>query len=180
MPSLNSEPATSSGNANENRYIRASYSLYDVTDGGMELVERTTLDHPFFFISGLGIMLQDFEDQLTPLKAGDNFDFTLTPAEAYGDHQPELVQTLDKEMFTVDGKFDYMRVKPGNTVPLLTEDGQRVEAQVTAVGPDTVTIDLNHPLAGRDLRFFGTVAVNRPATNVEISDFLASTDDTEE
>jgi FKBP-type peptidyl-prolyl cis-trans isomerase SlyD len=48
----------------ENKFIKASYQLYDVTDGGRELLEQTSDEAPFPFISGMGILLESFENQV--------------------------------------------------------------------------------------------------------------------
>ena len=66
--------------------------------------------------------------------------------------------------FEIDGKFDSERIKEGNIVPLMTGDGQRVNASVVEIKPDVVVVDLNHPLAGADLIFEGEILESRPAT----------------
>ena len=77
-----------------------------------------------------------------------------------------------KNIFEIDGKFDSERIKEGNIVPLMTGDGQRVNASVVEIKPDVVVVDLNHPLAGADLIFEGEVIESRPATNEEIQELV--------
>ena len=79
---------------------------------------------------------------------------------------------LPKNIFEVDGKFDSDHIKEGNIVPLMTGDGQRVNASVVEIKPDVVVVDLNHPLAGADLIFEGEVIESRPATNEEIQELV--------
>lgn len=155
-----------------NKYINASYQLYDVTDGQRELLEETTEAQPFSFISGLGILLDAFERQVVDLEAGREFDFVLTPAQAYGEYVDENVFDMDKEMFSVDGSFDEQNVYQDAVIPMQDENGKRFTARVLSVTDSKVTIDLNHPLAGKTLNFTGKINENRDATNEELSRFV--------
>lgn len=157
-------------NQETNKMIAASYQLYDVTDGGSTLVEATTAGKPFRFISGFGITLDAFEKALTGLAPGDAFDFTITPDEAYGDYVEERVVDLDKQMFYVDGHFDNKHLYKDAVVPLQNEDGNHFLGHVLDITDDTVRIDLNHPLAGKTLRFKGTVESSREATQDDIQE----------
>ncbi len=69
----------------ENKYITVAYKLYAVTDGEKELREEAPASHPFQFISGIGYTLERFEKEILALKKGDNFNFTIPCAEAYGE-----------------------------------------------------------------------------------------------
>ena len=67
---------------NKNKFIVVSYALYDVTkgDNGEEmLIERTTDERPFIFISGMGVTLPAFEEKVVDLAKGEEFDFQLDP-----------------------------------------------------------------------------------------------------
>lgn len=154
-----------------NKLINVAYRLYDVTDGGSRLVEETSADKPFVFLSGFGITLEDFEKAVADLNEGDEFDFTLTPAQAYGEYMQEHVLDLDRQMFVVDGKFDDEHIFVDSVVPLQNEDGNRFMGRVVAISDGTVKMDLNHPLAGKTLNFKGHIIDNREATNQEIEQF---------
>ena len=78
----------------KNRYIATTYELFSVVDGKKKLEEQTEKDRPFQFISGFGISLDAFENQLMALESGADYDFTLQPAEAFGDYDPEGVHKL--------------------------------------------------------------------------------------
>ena len=152
----------------ENKYITVAYKLYAIEDGEKDFTEEATAEHPFQFISGLGLTLESFEDQVKDLKAGDKFDFTIACADAYGDFDEEHVIDLPKQIFEVDGKFDSERIVAGNVVPLMTSEGQRINGTVQEIKADVVVMDMNHPLAGCDLNFVGEVIESRPATNEEL------------
>ncbi|ERI80942.1 peptidyl-prolyl cis-trans isomerase, FKBP-type [Bacteroides pyogenes F0041] len=156
----------------ENKYITVAYRLYTMEDGEKELFEEAKADHPFQFISGLGTTLEDFENQITVLSKGDKFNFTIPADKAYGEYDEQHVIELPKHIFEVDGAFDKERVKEGNIVPLMTGDGQQVNANVVEIKEDVVVVDLNHPLAGASLIFEGEVIENRPATNEEIQELV--------
>ena len=156
----------------ENKYITVAYKLYTMEDGEKELFEEAKAEHPFQFISGLGTTLEDFENQITALSKGDKFDFTIPADKAYGQYDEQHVIDLPKNIFEIDGKFDSERIKEGNIVPLMTGDGQRVNASVVEIKPDIVVVDLNHPLAGADLIFEGEILESRPATNEEIQELV--------
>lgn len=156
----------------ENKYITVAYKLYTVEDGEKEFTEEAPAAHPFQFISGLGMTLEAFESQLNTLNQGDKFDFTLTPEEAYGDYNEEHVIDLPKEIFLIDGKFDNEHVVEGAVVPLMTNDGQRINGSVVEVKEDVVVMDMNHPLAGCSLNFVGEVITSREATSSEITEAI--------
>ncbi|MBR6433111.1 MAG: FKBP-type peptidyl-prolyl cis-trans isomerase [Bacteroides sp.] len=154
----------------ENKYITVAYKLYAVENGEKDFTEEASAEHPFRFISGLGMTLEAFETQIKDLKVGDKFDFTIAASEAYGDYDDDHVIELPKEVFFIEGKFDDERVTKGAVLPLMTSDGQRVNGSVVEVKDDVVVMDMNHPLAGCDLNFAGEVVMSRPATNDEIAE----------
>ena len=154
----------------ENKYITVAYKLYTMEDGEKELFEETNAAHPFQFISGLGTTLEAFEEQITPLAKGDKFDFTIPADQAYGEYDENHVIELPKNIFEIDGRFDSERVQEGSIVPLMTSEGQQVNATVMDIQAEVVIVDLNHPLAGAALVFEGEVVESRPATNEEIQE----------
>lgn len=154
----------------ENKYITVAYKLYSIEDGEKDFTEEATVEQPFQFISGLGLTLDAFENQVKGLQKGDEFDFTIDCAEAYGDYDDEHIVDLPKNIFEIEGEFDSERIVVGNVVPLMTSDGQRINGTVTEVREDVVVMDMNHPLAGCDLNFVGEIVENRPATNEELQE----------
>ena len=154
----------------ENKYITLAYKLYSIENGEKEFTEEAPAEHPFQFISGLGLTLEAFESQVKDLKKGDKFDFTIKAEEAYGEYDEEHDIDLPKNIFEIEGKFDSERVVEGAVIPLMTSEGQRINGSVVEVKDDVVVMDMNHPLAGCDLNFVGEVTENRPATNDELAE----------
>ena len=152
-----------------NKYVTVAYELYTDNDKGIhELVEKAPIEHPFQFISGLGIALDSFENKILALTEGEAFDFVLKVDEAYGPYEQDHVIELPKETFAINGRFDKDMVYPGAVLPLINADGMRFQGLVLELKDNTVIIDLNHPLAGKDLHFKGQVVTMRDATNEEI------------
>lgn len=158
--------------SNLNKYIAVAYKLYTVKNGEEKLVEEAPEDKPFQFISGYGITLDAFEKAVAPLAKGDKFDFTLKKEDAYGDHEQAHVVDLDREIFTINGHFDHEHIYVDAVVPLMNEDGNRFFGKVVSINDDKVRMDLNHPLAGMDLRFVGHVVESRNATNDEVQGLI--------
>lgn len=157
----------------QNKYISVSYQLYTVdVDGSRHLEEQTQQGKPFTFISGFGFSLDGFEERIASLEPGEKFDFTLTPAEAFGDYMEEGVHKLQREVFMINDHFDHDNIYPGAVITLMDEEEHRFMARVMRVEADFVTVDTNHPLAGKTLQFTGIVLENREPTNTEIQNML--------
>ena len=157
----------------QNKYISVSYQLYTVdADGSRHLEEQTQQGKPFTFISGFGFSLDGFEQRIVSLQPGEKFDFTLSPADAFGEYMPEGVHKLQREVFMINDHFDHDNIYPGAVITLMDEEEHHFMARVMRVDADSVTVDTNHPLAGRTLQFTGVVLENREPTNTEIQNML--------
>ena len=157
----------------QHKYVTVAYELYaDNSQGVHELIEKAPAEHPYQFITGLGITLDAFEANIDKLAEGGSFDFTLSVDEAYGPYVDEHVIDLDKKTFCVDGRFDKETIYPGAVLPLVNADGNHFDGLVLEVKENSVRIDLNHPLAGKALHFKGQVVTMRPATDEEIQGTL--------
>lgn len=158
---------------NPNKYIAVSYRLYVNGEDGKEMLEEATAEKPFFFITGFGIALDAFENKLLETQKGDDFSITLEQEDAYGAYRDDLVTEVDREIFTINGKFDKENIYPEAVVPLQNEEGLRFYGKIVEVGEKSVKIDLNHPLAGETLYFEGKVIENRDATDQEVQSLIA-------
>ncbi len=155
-----------------NKYIAVAYKLYTNDNGTENIFEEATAERPFAFISGMGLALDAFEDAVANLAKEEAFDFTLTKEQAYGEHEAERVLDLDREMFCIDGKLDTEHIFVGSIIPLQNENGQRFPGKVLEIGDEKVVVDLNHPLAGKELHFKGSILESREATNEEIQNMI--------
>ncbi len=154
-----------------NKSVSAEYELFvdGEKEGELELMERATAEQPLSFIYGVGMMLPKFEENLFGLSEGETFDFTINNEDAYGPYEDENVIDLDRSIFEIDGKLDTEVVFEGNVVPLMDNEGHRINAQVVSVTDTHVKVDLNHPLAGENLHFKGKVLEVREASEKELA-----------
>jgi len=154
-----------------NKSVSAEYELFvdGEKEGELELMERATAEQPLSFIYGVGMMLPKFEENLFGLSEGETFDFTINNEDAYGPYEDENVIDLDRSIFEIDGKLDTEVVFEGNVVPLMDNEGHRINAQVVSVTETHVKVDLNHPLAGENLHFKGKVLEVREASEKELA-----------
>lgn len=157
-----------------NKLIATQYQLFTISDNGERtLVEETTKEQPFVFITGFDAALDALEERLENLKLGEKFDFELEKEKAFGEYEPSRVIELNKEMFIVDGQFDSKNIFKGAQIPLKNEDGNFFIGTVLEIGDAAVKVDLNHPLAGKKLNFKGYIIENREATKDEIKTMLS-------
>ena len=103
---------------------------------------------PLEFEVGSGQVIKGFDDAIVGMNEGDEKEFRIPPADAYGHHDPTLVQKVSREIFPQDAKL-----VPGLLFEAGLPTGQKVPAMIAEVGEGTVTVDLNHPLAGKTLNF---------------------------
>ncbi|MCB9364828.1 MAG: peptidylprolyl isomerase [Flavobacteriales bacterium] len=151
----------------KNKVISVNYNLFKDTAEG-EMIESTEGKAPLTFLSGMGQMIPDFENNVVNLNVGDTFSFGIKAENAYGSKTDEAIMDLPQDIFMQDGKL-VDEVKPGNMLPLQDQNGGVVPAIVVKINETTVTMDLNHPLADQDLHFTGNVVEVREATADEIS-----------
>lgn len=152
--------------------VTLTYDLR-VDDENGEMVEQATEAQPLQFLYGAGAMLPKFESQLAGLREGEPFTIRLSKNDAYGEVNEDAIVDLPKHVFLVGGKFDDELIKTGNTVPMMSSNGQRLNGLVLEVNDEVVTMDFNHPLAGEDLYFAGKVMAVREASDDEVAQILS-------
>jgi FKBP-type peptidyl-prolyl cis-trans isomerase SlyD len=145
--------------------VRIAYELRTEPNG--EVRDSATEQSPFSFLFGHNNVLDKFEKSLAGLIAGNQFHFVLSPEEGYGEYDNEAVIELDKSVFAVDGVEQNDMLFVGNIVPLQDQHGNPFQGRIVAIG-DKVTVDLNHPFAGKTLYFSGKVVDVREAHQVEL------------
>jgi FKBP-type peptidyl-prolyl cis-trans isomerase SlyD len=139
----------------------------DKKDG--EIVEELVKEKPLTFLFGTGNLLPKFEENLAGLKTGEAFEFNLPSDDAYGPVQDNAIVDVPINVFQVDGKSDENILSIGNVIPMLDNEGRRLNGTVREVGTDAVKMDFNHPMAGVDLFFKGEVTEVREANEHELS-----------
>lgn len=156
-------------NISANKSVKVEYELFLKDKKNEEVLkERATAEQPLSFIYGVGMMLPEFENHLEGLAENDTFDFSISADLAYGEYSQEAVMELEHAVFEVDGKMDTEMIYEGNTVPLMDNQGNRLNAVILSISDTHVKVDLNHPLAGEDLHFVGKILDVHEATQDEI------------
>ncbi|MDZ7604271.1 MAG: hypothetical protein U5K79_01505 [Cyclobacteriaceae bacterium] len=102
------------------------------------------------------------------MPAGQTYEFTLKPDEAYGEIEKEALVKLPLSAFTVDGVVKSEFLEVGKTVPMQDQHGHPMNGIVVEVDKESVTMDFNHALAGKHLHFIGEILDVRQATADEL------------
>ena len=103
---------------------------------------------PLKFEVGAGKVIPGFDQAVMGMKPGEEKNFTLQPSEAYGDRNPQLTQVVPRNQLPKD-----QEPKVGMMLAVGTPDGKQIPATITEVSAGNVTLDMNHPLAGKALTF---------------------------
>ena len=144
---------------------------YDLEVDG-QIVDKTTKERPLDYIHGTGGLLPKLEAHIEGMEPGDKFDITLSPADGYGEVNPDMIIDLPKSAFEVNGEVREDLLVPGNTIPMLNSMGGVIPGVVLEVSADSVKMDLNHQMAGKTLHFTGEVLTVREATEKELTEGL--------
>lgn len=135
---------------------------YTLTNDAGEVMDTSEGREPLTYLHGAHNLIPGLEKQLEGKTAGASFKATIAPADGYGESDPAMVQTLPREMFR---GVDNIEVGMGFTAQ--GPQGQQ-NIVVTAINGDEVTVDGNHPMAGKTLHFAVEVISVREATAEEI------------
>jgi FKBP-type peptidyl-prolyl cis-trans isomerase SlyD len=154
----------------EGKMVSLTYRLNLKNTHG-ELIEKVEKEKPLEFLFGTGYLLPRFEQYLSGLKMNDPFTFSLSAEEAYGSVREEAIVEIPLQSFEVNGKLNEEMMQVGKKVPMIDQAGARVTGTVIAVGEEYVTMDFNHPLAGRDLYFEGEILEIREPTEDDLHRF---------
>ncbi|WP_340302329.1 FKBP-type peptidyl-prolyl cis-trans isomerase [Roseobacter sp. HKCCD7870] len=103
---------------------------------------------PLRFTLGSGQIIAGLDAAITGMSQGEKKSVTIAAAEAYGDHRPEAVQAVPRAQIPAE-----ITLEVGGGLQVQTPDGQTIPVTVTSVTDEEVTLDANHPLAGKDLTF---------------------------
>ncbi len=119
---------------------------------------------PLTYLHGHGQLIPGMENGLTDKGVGDKFSIVLSPAEGYGDHNPQLIQKVPRDSFPADATLEV-----GMRFQAQDEQGHPHVVVVAEVSEGEITVDGNHPLAGKSLHFDVEVVSVREATEEELS-----------
>lgn len=134
---------------------------YTLKNDGGEILDTSEGEAPMAYLHGEHNIVEGLENAMEGKEAGDKFEVTVEPAEAYGEYDESLVQPIPRE------QFGDHPVEVGNQFHADTAIGPRI-VTVIAVHDDQVVIDANHSLAGENLHFKVEIVEVREATREEL------------
>lgn len=146
-------PATTEGAPRAIQDGTAVQLDYTLTVDG-EVVDSSKGRSPLSYVQGKGQLIPGLEKQLVGLKAGDTRSLTVAPEDGYGPVDPEAFVEVSREQLPPD-----IAPEVGQALRGTGPDGRPFRATIFKVGSESVTLDLNHPLAGKTL-FFDITVVN--------------------
>ena len=135
---------------------------YEVRDNG-KVIDSNVGGEPLVFLYGKGQIIPGLENGIKDMQIGEKADILVKAKDAYGEYNPEAIQELPKEQFAG------IELEEGMTLYGQDEQGGTVQVIVKEIKDDSVVVDFNHPLAGKDLMFTVTLNNVREATPDELA-----------
>lgn len=122
------------------------------------VIDSTFDKSPATFTVGDGSLLQGFENKIVGMKAGEKARFTVLPEDSFGQPNPNNIQ-----QFPVTTFADDMELVEGLVISFADASQSELPGVVKSIEGDTVTVDFNHPLAGRNILFDVDIIEVEPA-----------------
>lgn len=145
----------------QHKVVSIHYKVVDVASG--ETIDSSEGGAPMTYLHGAQNIIPGLEAALEGKQVGDEFEVTIEAADAYGEYSEDRVQQVPREAFT-----GVEQIEPGMAFTAQTAQGP-INLIVTGVEEDIITVDANHPLAGKSLAFSVSVATVRDASEEELS-----------
>lgn len=136
---------------------------YTLRDDGGEVIDSSSPGSPLSYLHGRGNLIPGLERELQGKSAGDKLNVTVAPADGYGKYDETLVEQIPRRALK-----GISNIKVGMRLHAQTAHGPRT-VTVTRIVGDMVTLDANHPLAGKSLSFEVEITAVREATEEERS-----------
>ena len=144
----------------KDRVVRFHYAVAETGQAAVENSKES--GEPIAILFGHGNIIPGLEKAMDGREAGDSFQATVPAAEAYGERREGLSQRIPKK------HFGAQKLEPGMQVVLQTNFGPRA-VTIEKVGMSVVDVDLNHPMAGKDLDFDIEIVDVREASAEELA-----------
>ena len=145
----------------KNQVVTINYILKDESGG---VVQATSKDNPFAFISGGEQILPKLEENIGEMLIGSKRTVVLSPEEGYGKYSDSMIQLVSRSEFPSD-----ITLEEGMDFIADTPDGRQMPFIIRNIDGDNITLDFNHPLAGHTLTFEVELLNLRDASPEEIS-----------
>ena len=154
----------------ENQIVSIEYEVRD----GDTVVDSNVGGAPLVFMYGRGQIIPGLENGLQNMAMGEKADVLVKPEDAYGEYNEEAQQEVPKDQFAG------IELAEGMTLYGQGEDGGTVQVIVKEIKDETVIVDFNHPLAGKNLMFTVTLNSVRDASEAEIASGIPAENETDD
>ena len=144
----------------DGQVVSMHYTLH--VDG--QVVDSSEGKEPLQFIQGMGHIIHGLEHELYDMKIGEKKDVVVAPKDGYGETNPEAFMDVPRKSFPPD-----VPLKLGTELELRDQNDQPAYARIDEVTDNNVHLNMNHPLAGKELHFSIQIANLRPASDEEVS-----------
>ena len=149
----------------ENQVVTIQYNL---TDADGNLLDTTYDEGPMEFITGAGEMLPKLEAEIITMTLNSKKKIVLQPAEAFGDYDPEDIQVVKRDELPDDIEMEIGTELLAEVDEEEEEEEEELSCFISKIDGDEITLDFNHPLAGKSLHFEVELTGVRPATAEEL------------
>ena len=129
-----------------------------------KVVDSSEADTPLQFIQGMGHIIPGLEHELYDMKIGENKKVVVLPKDGYGEVDPEAFMDVPRDSFPTD-----VPLEKGTELELREQSGHPMLARIDTISDESIRLNMNHPLAGKELHFDVKIAGLRPATEEEVS-----------
>ena len=136
---------------------------YTLKDESGNVLDSTNNSQPLSFLKGSNQIIPKLEEALDKMIIGSKKNVKIPAKEAYGEYSDNAIQSLKKEQFP-----DGAELNVGVTYVANSPEGKQMPFVITEVKENDVTVDFNHPLAGKDLEFDVELIDKRDATSEEV------------
>lgn len=129
-----------------------------------EVIDASPAGQPLQFIQGAGMIIPGLEKELYGMAEGESKDVVVQPREGYGELNPQAVVRVERSRFAPDAPLEL-----GRELQVRAKNGQILTGRIADVGSQEVTLDFNHPLAGKELTFAVKIVGLRAASPQELA-----------
>jgi FKBP-type peptidyl-prolyl cis-trans isomerase SlyD len=151
---------TEKAKVDDGQVVTMHYTLH--VDG--EMVDTSKGAEPLQFIQGMGHIIPGLEHELYDMQVGDSKKVSVAAQDGYGEVDAEAFMDVPRSAFPAE-----VPLEAGTQLELKDKSGHPTMARIDSVSADNVHLDMNHPLAGKQLDFDVTIAALRTATEEEVS-----------
>ncbi len=145
---------------NDGQVVSMDYTLQ--VDG--KVVDSSEGGDPLQFIQGMGHIIPGLEHELYDMKVGENKQVIVAPKDGYGEVDVEAFMDVPRDAFPTD-----VPLEKGTELELRDQSGHPMFARIDTVTGNNIRLNMNHPLAGKELHFSVKIAALRAASEEEVA-----------